>query len=647
MILTEATRNKLQPVGAASSDILSLELIDGGRKFRAVFYNAEREDYRYPSQAAYRLMRAIPESRRMTERPDEGLVCIFGATDHTAEVIDTAWPADQVKMDPDARIMMASLKMLRFRQNKCAEWVSEFKERKTIPDHQLDYLEDVPLINFQQVAAHCSMDTEGYALLMEQGCGKTYTTIARMMTQAAQNTPEKPIDIYKSIVVCPKHLRMNWVDEICNFATRQGRVTRLFGNKLRRSRQILDFLQFDEGDEFATLVCSYEQLVSNWANLAMIPWDLAVLDESQAIKNKETRRCEYMWKLRDRAKSRMLLTGTFIANSLMDSYAQLEFLGEGWSGFTSFDAFKSFYGVYDTDGGGIKKLAGYQNIPFFKERLARSCFIITQEEALPELPECVHDVVECDISPEQADVYEQAATQMAVEIDGIPDAALEINNILTKILRLSQVTAGFLHIEETYRDDGSVARPGMDKWFDPTPKLDLLVELLRDHPKDEKAIIWCNWVPAIELIQQRLNDEGLKCVSFYGQTSEAQRQKAVDAFNLDPDVRFFVANPSAGGTGLNLLGYDKLNPEAYDTDCTWNIFYSKSWSSIEYRQAAKRSHRKGTRRPVRITTMVTPGTIDETVHHRVNAKIEHANDVQDLREILSEVFSNLGSVIHA
>ena len=648
MFLTEATRQVFDGVEQPSpSDILSLELTDAGKRFKATFYNKDRDDYRYPSSGAYSLANAIPERRRLREDTD-GLHYIFGATDHTAEVIENCWPASQLHMDVDARTKMMYLRMLRFRQNHCAETVAAFRDdKKNIPEHGLEYLSDMPLIDFQQVATYCSMDTEGYGLLMEQGTGKTYTTIARFMNQAARNKPDKPIDIYKSIIVCPKHLRMNWVDEICHFATRQGRITRLFGNKLRRSRQILDFLRFDDGDEFATLVCSYEQLVSNWHSLAMIPWNLAVIDESQAIKNRTTRRYEYMEKLRERADSRMILTGTGIANTILDLYSQLEFLGEGWSGFTSFEAFKDFYAVYDDGNGGgdgIKRLVGYQNVPFLKERLARCCFVITQEEALPDLPECVHDVVECEISPKQAETYSQVATQMAAEIEdemGNKEIALEVNNILTKLLRLGQITSGFLQIEELYNDDGSVRRPGRQEWFNPVPKLDLLVDMIKEHPKDEKVIVWCHQVPAIELIAERLRSEGFKCVTYYGSTSDAAREKAEHDFNMDRETRVFIGNPEAGGTGLNLLGYDKHNPDDYDTDCTWNIFYAKSWSSIHYRQAGKRSHRKGTRRPVRITTMVTPDTIDETVHHRVNAKIALSNDVQDLREILNEVFEGL------
>ena len=110
--------------------------------------------------------------------------------------------------------------------------------------------------------------------------------------------------------------------------------------------------------------------------------------------------------------------------------------------------------------------------------------------------------------------------------------------------------------------------------------------------------------------------------------------EAQNAFNCDPTIKVFLANPASAGEGLNIIGYDPTNEQTAKTATDLVVYFSSNWSMIQRSQSEDRAHRRGTRRNVRITDLVVPGTIDEEIRARVMEKRETANLIQDVREIL-------------
>jgi SNF2 family DNA or RNA helicase len=196
------------------------------------------------------------------------------------------------------------------------------------------------------------------------------------------------------------------------------------------------------------------------------------------------------------------------------------------------------------------------------------------------------------------------------------------------MLRLAEVTSGYAKTDESgiYR-------------FDPNNKLEMLVEEIKEYldnnPKS-KIQIWAHWTENIKQISYRLQQiEKIQCAVFYGGTKDSDRQIAEDEFNTNPECRVFIGSPSAGGVGLNLLGYDKTKPDESQTNCDWVIYYSQNFSTVVRRQSEDRAHRKGTRTNVRITDLIVPGSIDEMIIERVKDKIEAAMTLQDIKSILA------------
>lgn len=645
--LTEATAKLLSPAqGLLPSDHIYVELNDEGDKFICKCMSSAGSESRYPSSNARRFMYRYPERQLLSQSWTTGDTWLIGATDQSAEIFACGWPKDQITFDEESRTLYTYLYVNTHRQDIAAEIAAEFKTHRVMPKHDWELHSELTLSPYQQVALHNSMRNEGYALFMEQGTGKTAVVIARVMNEAARKERRNDKDVYRVLIVCPRQVRLNWQNEFIRFATRQGSITRVHGGQIQRVKMLIDAMKIEPGDEYSVVIINYETLSSSWDAIRMIPWDLAVLDESHSIKNPNTKRSKYSHRLRDNARSRMCLTGTPIANTPMDLYSQFEFLGENWSGFTSYHAFREFYGVFeDRRNSGIAALIGFQNLPFLQERLARKSFIITKKEALPDLPDKVYDLIEVEMTEQQQDVYEQVATQLAVEIEnelsGETETALVINNVLTKLLRLSQITAGFLKFDTKYDDDGNIVSEGRIDRFDPNPKVETVIEILKEKEPHQKTIIWSCYVECIRQLAARCKLEGIEAVTFYGETSDDDRDEAVRRFNEDDSCKVFIGNPTAGGSGLNLIGYPPGNPDASECNVDHEIYFVQNWSAVARSQSEDRAHRRGTRTNIRISDLVVPDSIDEEIAKRVKGKIEMAMKISDVREILANVFKDL------
>lgn len=447
--------------------------------------------------------------------------------------------------------------------------------------------------------------------------------------------------MYRALIVVPNNLRLNWYREFEKFATKTGNVTVIRGGEIERAKLFIDAFTPDDDCLYTAVVVSYESFIRMWNQLRLVEWDLAVLDEGHYIKSQHTKRYKFALKLRQCSRQRMLLTGTPITNTPLDLYTQFEFLGEGMSGFHTWKAFREFYGVYKPTGEGYERLVGCQNMPFMQERLARLSFIIRKEEALPDLPDKVYDVYEVEMTARQREIYERVAAELVAEIESdlarSENRAITVTNILTKLLRLAQITSGFVTYDAQVTDDGELISPKEIERLDPNPKLEALVDLLKEKGPKQKTLVWACWVQDIRSVAARLRVEGIDCVTFYGGTKEADRVEAERRFNYDPKCQVFIGNPTAGGVGLNLLGYPPTNGEAYETNCDHEIYFSQNWSPTARSQSEARAHRRGTRTNVRITDLCVPETIDEEIRARVMKKRLVAYQIADVREILRNV----------
>jgi hypothetical protein len=130
----------------------------------------------------------------------------------------------------------------------------------------------------------------------------------------------------------------------------------------------------------------------------------------------------------------------------------------------------------------------------------------------------------------------------------------------------------------------------------------------------EKVIVFTGFDAPAKSITEAFGDQA---VLLTGATPPEQRQKLVDRFQQDPNVRVFVSNLIAGGTGLTL------------TAATQVVFNDLDWVPANHWQAEDRAYRIGQKRIVQVTYMVAAGTVDTFVHRALSLKAQIVEAVVD------------------
>lgn len=577
-------------------------------------------------------------------------------TDISALLIQHAWPKSNISFSDDAKVLFTFLLHRFYAQNLKASLQAKFKQDGSIPDAPSDFKDKkgFELAEYQRFALQLSLGGD-LALFCEQGTGKTPIVIARICLEAKRAmagllvnpaTGRREKHMYRAVLVVPRQVRRNWQKEFKKFATVSGKVTVMKGGPVTRVKLLTHALKTEANFAFSVVLVSYDTCANDIDTLRLIPWNIGVSDESHMFKGSYTRRWKVgMSQLRDSCQYHMILTGTPMANSIMDLWTQFEFLGSGLSGFKSNKEFRNFHGKYEDRGssgsGNIQVLVGMENIALIQERLTRLTFRITKEEAGLNLPDKVSDIWEVEMTAKQKETYESLRDFLAAEIEsGVSAGTMTIDHVLTKLLRLSQITSGYAKTDpEINLDTGDTIREGtLIHVATPNPKVDASVEMVLERDKNSKSIFWCTFVEDIKLLERAFKEAGIKTVSYYGATSDEDRDKAVEDFNNDPETKVFIANPKAAGAGLNLLGYEPGNEEQ-ETFCDLVVFYSQSWSAVERSQAEDRAHRRGTKMPVTIRDLVVLNTIDEEIRDRVEDKRMRSDVIQDIRGMLKRVLS--------
>lgn len=564
-------------------------------------------------------------------------------TNHNIRHILKTWKGEQIDyVDELSKLKVREyvLKQTQFSLN--AKYYAAFKEHQAIP--KFDFVEhpnpDLHMMPHQKMALYLLLSNESYALPMQQGTGKTLPCIRLICSESAKTS-----NVYKALVVCPNNVRQNWQEEMQLFTTNKGIVQIIDGTELERLEQLLDPVKYAKADpdiEWIVYVVSYDTLsrMANFIKGAAFNFDLGVLDESHYIKSSKTNRWKAVKVIRSICSKRVWLTGTPINNTIMDLFTQLEWLEEGASGFTTLTGFKNFFGKWDSNGkSGYARFTGVQNLPVLQTILTERTFDVRLREVMPDLPKVSYDLYEVEMTNVQAEAYKQMQQQLVVQARRIfastDNKLLAANNILTQMLRLAQITSGYISWTAQEDEEGNILEAEGSQDFEPNPKIKAVKEILAQREPDSKTIIWACFRQNIFLLKKEL--EEYNPVTYFGDTNKDARNAAIASFNLDPACRVFIGNPVSGGTGVNLLGFDKRNPDILSTNADLAIYYSQNWSASARDQSEKRNFRKGTRVPVHYTDLVVPKSIDLEIRDRVRGKIRDAKNIQNVKALLESL----------
>ena len=316
--------------------------------------------------------------------------------------------------------------------------------------------------------------------------------------------------------------------------------------------------------------------------------DLLLMDESQKIRAPGGKASKYVARLANKAKQKISLTGTMMFNSQLDAYGQYRALDPGIFG-TSWTRFRDEYAVtFNFNGAEIVK--GYKNQKQLAEKIAP--ITIQVDQNVLDLPDPIHDSRIFNLSQEERTVYDDIEQQLCAQtVQGF----ITITNGLTKVLRLQQLTGGWLPLRE---DDVEAQLKRIGK-----SKQDLLRDLLEDIPASEPVVCFARFTADLDAIKEAAHD--LK--RSYGEISS----RAYDKPLWDKGAIQVLGINVKSGEGLNTL-----------TRACYGIFYSVGYSNGEFDQCVGRLRRPGMRKFAYFYHLVARNTVDLSVYRALKNKTD-------------------------
>jgi len=459
---------------------------------------------------------------------------------------------------------------------------------------EAEALESMPITirpyQHQIHAFNLGITLDAAAYFMEMGAGKTLPAIAVAGYRWLRG------QVNRLLIVCPASVMPVWKQEFEKCSAIQYRVVVLDG-PVKKRQEILANWQDSLGLDVA--VINYEGARNMVDDLLTWKPDMLIMDEAHRCKTPGSQQSKAMARIARAARYKLALTGTPITNSPLDVYGIYRALDPSIFG-TSFFAFRNRYAIMG--GWENKQVVGYQRVEELAAKIHRIAFRVRKDECL-DLPEMVDVYRTCNLEPKAQALYDQMRKESVAELEA--GETVIATNVLSKLLRLSQIAGGFLDGQEVS-----------------TAKLGLLGEIL-DDLQGAKAVIFVRFTKEKEAIEKMLAKKKIDFVSLDGSTKMKDRGPLVERFQTDPECQIFVGQIAAAGTGITLHAASTA------------IFYSCSFSYSDLDQARSRLHRSGQRHPVTNIFLTARGTVDEKIHAALAEKRDiAANIVDNWRELL-------------
>lgn len=478
-----------------------------------------------------------------------------------------------------------------------------------IPKELKATLRDYQTTGYQWLR-HLRENNFGGCLADDMGLGKTVQTIALIQSiyprKEKQNIPEEPTNFsidkqgqfsffsdysdnsfiptpllqtdsredqpHATLIVAPTSVLKNWSREIRKFSslsffeyTGTGRIRNKHINKIF--------------DRFQVILTTYGLLRADIDLLAGYPFELVVLDESQNIKNPDS--ITYKAANRLSAKQRIALTGTPIENSLKDGWAQFNFVNPGILG--SFSFFKEKY-MQPIEKGGDETISERlrQLIqPFMLRR--------TKEEVAPELPNLTEEILFCEMTEEQSEIYNKEKNSLRNRLLQMnAEGVLHKNRFaaLQGILRLRQIANHPAMVDSDYTFSSG--------------KIDIILDTFAELQEGgHKVLIFSSFTKHLALIEKAFIEKGWEYALLTGSTKN--RQEVIDRFTQSREVQAFLISLKAGGVGLNL------------TEADYVFIIDPWWNPAAEAQAKDRAHRIGQDKHVFAYRFITLQSIEEKI----------------------------------
>jgi SNF2 family DNA or RNA helicase len=527
---------------------------------------------------------------------------------------------------------------------KLSEWAANEVVSRINPSNELRELEDYEgaeeLFPHQRAGVKFLATAKRALLADEPGLGKTAQAIRALKEIEAQGE-----EAFPALIVCPNTLKKNWAREFATWYPEKT-IQIIKGTASQRKKQ------FDTPAD--VFIINWESLRSHsrlapYGSVALarcpecggmsekttlnkcevhkrelnqIDFKSVIADEIHRSKDPKSKQTRALWAATGDAEIRFALTGTPIANDVVDLWSILHWISPtDWPSKTKWidrmiDTMMNAFGGMMVIG-----VKPHMQDEFYKTVNPHMRRML-KAKVLPWLPPVMNERRDIEMSTKQKKAYEQMRDHMIAEIEG--GETVLAPSVLTQMTRLLQFASSYA--------DVSVSETGESKvtLSEPSCKVDSLMDDIKsgDFGNDSVAVCAVSR-QLIELLSAEMTKAKIEHGLITGAQSEDERQQAIDDFQSGR-IKWILFTAQAGGVGVTLTTARRL------------IMLQRPWSLVDHKQALDRVHRIGSEihDSIVITDYVTEGTVEERVLQVLETKADNfeqiVRDKDQLLKILKD-----------
>jgi SNF2 family DNA or RNA helicase len=518
---------------------------------------------------------------------------------------------------------------------KLVEWATQERNNRVDPANLLRDLELLPdgegdqdLFPHQRAGVKFLATARRALLADEPGLGKTAQAI-----RALKLLKDQGQEVFPAMIVCPNTLKKNWKREFAKWWP-DVKVQVISGTATQRRKQ------FEEPAD--VYVINWESLrshsrLSGYGSIALarckecggmddrvtetrcevhkrelneIDFKAVIADEMHRSKEPKSKQTRALWAATGDADIRFALTGTPIANNVIDLWPILHWISpDEWPSKTRWidrmvnTMLNAFGGMMVL---GLKSHMEEEFHATINPRMRR----MLKARVLPWLPEMMFERRDVEMSTKQKKAYEQMRDNMIAELEG--GDSVVAPSVLTQAVRLHQFASSFAEsvIDEATGETTVTLS-------EPSCKVDALMDDIKEGDFGDDSVAVCAVSrQLIDLLSARMTKEGIPHGLITGAQSGDERQKAIDDFQSGK-IKWILFTAQAGGVGVTLTTGRRL------------VMLQRPWSLVDHKQALDRIHRIGSEihDSVIIMDYVTEGTIEERVIQVLESKADNFEQI--------------------
>uniref|UniRef100_UPI00404A2764 SNF2-related protein n=1 Tax=Flavobacterium sp. TaxID=239 RepID=UPI00404A2764 len=407
----------------------------------------------------------------------------------------------------------------------------------------------------------------------------------------------------KALVVAPSSLTYNWFNETKKFTPHFTRLNYTgLDRKIKRKKL----------EKVDLVFTSYGLLLKDINLLKNIPFNFLIIDESQQIKNRNSKIYKAINSIN--AIHKVSLSGTPIENSLSDLWSQMQFINPNL--LNSYPFFESHFKKP------IEKTNDIQKIKDLKSLINPYLLRRTKKEVAKDLPELSEQIFYSEMTDEQAKLYDHEKSiirnyliekQLNVGKEK-SDSKISILNALSKLRQLANHPILI----------GEALTSG--KFIDVSAYIETLLQA------KQKTLIFSSYTSHLKIYTDWCDQNNIAYFLLTGSTNVKDRETEVNTFQKDDSKLLFFISLKAGGVGLNL------------TKASYVIILDPWWNPFAELQAIGRAHRIGQQNQVNVVRFIAKDSIEEKISQLQAVKKDISNSIIE-NSIPEAIFSNIDYIL--